>query len=250
VRLLLVEDDEALCEGTRADLVRAGFAVDTCGNGVDAEHLGDTEPYDAIVLDLGLPGRPGMEVLDAWRTRGNRVPIIVLTARDAWYERVDGFKAGADDYLGKPFHIEELIARIRALIHRRHGQVASRIASGTLTLDEDQQRVTVDPTGPDGTPGAAREPVQLTGTEFRLLRYLMLNPGRILSKTTLSEHLYDQDSDRDSNLIEVYVKRLREKVGAATILTKRGQGYVFSDPEPSSEPQPDPRDGLPGTRRR
>ena len=226
MRLLLVEDDKALCEGTRSDLVRAGFAVDTCDNGIDAQHLGDTEPYDAIVLDLGLPGRPGMEVLSAWRKAGNRVPIIVLTARDAWYERVDGFKAGADDYLGKPFHVQELIARIRALIHRRHGQVASRIASGTLTLDEDLQQVVVGPDGP------AR---QLTGTEFRLLRYLMLNAGRILSKSMLSEHLYDQDSDRDSNLIEVYVRRLREKIGATMILTKRGQGYVFSDPEPGPE---------------
>jgi len=225
VRLLLVEDDVALCEGTRSDLVRAGFAVDVCDNGVDAQHLGDTEPYDAIVLDLGLPGRPGLEVLSAWRQGGNRVPIIVLTARDAWYERVDGFKAGADDYLGKPFHVQELIARIRALIHRRHGQVASRIASGTLALDEDQQQVTV---------GAGSPPTRLTGTEFRLLRYLMLNPGRILSKSMLSEHLYDQDFDRDSNLIEVYVKRLREKIGAGMIVTKRGQGYVFSDPDPES----------------
>lgn len=222
MRLLLVEDDPELRDGVRSDLVRAGFAVDVSDNGVDAEHLGGTEPYDAIVLDLGLPGRPGLEVLRAWRKAGNRVPIIVLTARDAWYERVDGFKAGADDYLGKPFHVEELIARIRALIHRRHGRIASRIETARLVLDEDQQQVSVRPDG---------DPQQLTGTEFRLLRYMMLNAGRILSKSTLSDHVYDQDSDRDSNLIEVYVRRLREKIGASAILTKRGQGYVFNDAE-------------------
>ena len=219
MRLLLVEDDAELSSGMRADLTRAGFAVDTCDNGIDAEHLGDTEPYDAVVLDLGLPGKPGMDVLSAWRERGNQVPIIVLTARDAWYERVDGFRAGADDYLGKPFHVEELIARIRALIYRRHGQSASRVSAGGIELDEDLQLVRL----PDG---GARE---LTGTEFRLLRYMMLNAGRILSKSTLSDHVYDQDSDRDSNLIEVYVRRLREKIGASLILTKRGQGYVFID---------------------
>lgn len=220
MRLLLVEDDAEQVALVRGDLVRAGFAVDVATNGVDAEHLGDTEPYDAIVLDLGLPGKPGMDVLEGWRTRGNRVPVIVLTARDAWHERVDGFKGGADDYLGKPFHIEELVARIRALIHRRHGRMSHRIETTTLKLDEDIQQVEV----------ADREPVQLTGTEFRLLRYMMLNSGRILSKSHLSEHVYDQESDRDSNLIEVYVRRLREKIGSQMILTKRGQGYVFNDP--------------------
>ncbi len=219
MRLLLVEDDDALSAAVRSDLVGAGFAVDTCDNGIDAEHLGDTEPYDAVVLDLGLPGKPGLDVLAAWRKRNNTVPVIVLTARDAWYERVDGFRTGADDYLGKPFHVEELIARIRALIHRRHGQSATRLSVGGIELDEDLQQVTL----PDGS---RRE---LTGTEFRLLRYMMLNAGRILSKSTLSDHVYDQDSDRDSNLIEVYVRRLREKIGASLIVTKRGQGYVFNN---------------------
>jgi len=172
-----------------------------------------------VVLDLGLPQKPGMDVLQAWRSRGNRVPVIVLTARDAWYERVDGFKAGADDYLGKPFHVEELIARIRALIYRRHGRTSNRIETRTLKLDEDVQQVEVD-----------GQTFQLTGTEFRLLRYMMLNSGRILSKTHLSEHVYDQDSERDSNLIEVYIRRLREKIGSQMILTKRGQGYIFNDP--------------------
>jgi len=203
----------------RADLLKAGFAIDVTDNGIDAEHMGDTEPYDAVVLDLGLPQKPGMDVLQAWRSRGNRVPVIVLTARDAWYERVDGFKAGADDYLGKPFHVEELIARIRALIYRRHGRTASRVETRSLVLDEDVQQVMV-----------GSQSHQLTGTEFRLLRYMMLNSGRILSKSRLSEHVYDQDSERDSNLIEVYIRRLREKIGKHMILTKRGQGYIFNDP--------------------
>lgn len=220
MRLLIVEDDPDLVNYVRSDLMRAGFAVDVADNGIDAEHLGDTEPYDAVVLDLGLPQKPGMDVLQAWRNRGNRVPVIVLTARDAWYERVDGLKAGADDYLGKPFHIEELIARIRALIYRRHGRSSSQIQTQSLTLDEDVQQVELS----DG------QTHQLTGTEFRLLRYMMLNSGRILSKTHLSEHVYDQDSERDSNLIEVYIRRLREKIGTRMILTKRGQGYIFNDP--------------------
>jgi len=204
----------------KADLAKAGFAVDVADNGVDGEFLGDSEPYDAVVLDLGLPQKPGLEILQAWRKRGNRVPVIVLTARDAWYERVDGFKAGADDYLGKPFHIEELIARIRALIYRRHGSPTNSVETKTLVLDEDSQQVAV----------AGEQTHQLTGTEFRLLRYMMLNRGKILSKSNLSDHVYDQDSDRDSNLIEVYVRRLREKIGNQMILTKRGQGYVFNDP--------------------
>lgn len=220
MRLLVVEDDPELVDFVRTDLMRAGFAVDVVDNGIDAEHLGDTEPYDAIVLDLGLPQKPGMDVLQSWRSRGNRTPVIVLTARDAWYERVDGFKAGADDYLGKPFHVEELIARIKALIYRRHGKATHQIESQTLTLDEDRQQVALS----DG------QTHQLTGTEFRLLRYMMLNRGKILSKTHLSEHVYDQDSERDSNLIEVYVRRLREKIGTHMILTKRGQGYIFNDP--------------------
>jgi len=220
MRLLLVEDDPEQVALVRGDLVRAGFAVDVATDGVDAEHLGDTEPYDAVVLDLGLPRKAGLDVLGSWRSRGNRVPVIVLTARDAWHERVDGFKGGADDYLGKPFHVEELIARIRALIHRRHGRMSHRIETANLVLDEDVQEVRV----------AGAEAVQLTGTEFRLLRYMMLNAGRILSKSHLSEHVYDQESDRDSNLIEVYVRRLREKIGTRMILTKRGQGYIFNDP--------------------
>ncbi len=220
MRLLLVEDDPELASMTRADLARAGFAVDLADNGIDGEHLGSHEPYDAVILDLGLPGRSGIEVLKSWRENNNRVPVIVLTARDQWFERVDGFKAGADDYLGKPFHIEELIARLRALINREHGRSGNALETATVRLDEDLQQVQV---GEDA-------PHELTGTEFRLLRYMMLNTGKILSKTNLSDHVYDQNSERDSNLIEVYVRRLREKIGAHMIVTKRGQGYVFNDP--------------------
>lgn len=217
MRLLLVDDDPLLVKSLQRQLARQGFAVDTADNGVDAEYLGDSEPYDLVVLDLGLPQRPGLDVLGHWRRRGNTVPVIVLTARDAWYERVEGFRAGADDYLGKPFHVEELVARIHALIHRSHQVPPRTIRSGELALDEEHQQVRL----------ANGEQIMLTGIEFRLLRYFMLNPGKILSKTRLTEHVYEQDFDRDSNLIEVYVGRLRDKLGKAHIETRRGQGYVF-----------------------
>lgn len=212
-----MEDDELLAQALKKDLEQQGFAVDRADNGVDAEYMGEQEPYDLVVLDLGLPGRPGLEVLRNWRDKGNAVPVIVLTARDAWHERVDGFKAGADDYLGKPFHVEELVVRIQALIRRSHDKPGDMLKSGELTLDEERQLVSL----------SSGESVELTGTEFRLLRYFMLHPGKILSKTRLTEHVYEQDFDRDSNLIEVYVRRLREKLGADRILTRRGQGYLF-----------------------
>ena len=216
MRLLVVEDDDPLREALERTLTQAGYAVDTAANGVDAEHLGDSEPYDAIVLDLGLPRRPGLEVLRHWRTRGNAIPVIILTARDTWQEKVDGFKAGADDYLGKPFHVEELVARVNAIIRRRHGETKGAIETAELRLDEERQTVT-----------HRGQTIELTGTEFRLLRYFMLHPGKILSKTELTEHVYDFDSDRDSNVIEVYIRRLREKLGDGVIQTRRGQGYVF-----------------------
>jgi DNA-binding response OmpR family regulator len=215
--LLLVEDDEALSAQLAADLANAGYAVDTARDGIEGEFLGRETAYDTVILDLGLPGLSGLEVLRRWRAAGNDAPVIVLTARDAWHERVAGFKAGADDYLGKPFHVEELLARIGALQRRRGGQAGPAVVAGNLRLDEDRQEVLL----PGGTA------VPLTGTEFRLLRCFMLNPGRVLSKTRLTEHVYDQDFDRDSNLIEVYVRRLREKVGRDRILTRKGQGYVF-----------------------
>jgi DNA-binding response OmpR family regulator len=184
--------------------------------------MGDEEPYDAVILDLGLPGRPGLEVLAGWRARGNRVPVIILTARDAWHERVDGFKAGADDYVGKPFHVEELLARVQAVLRRAEGRGEPEIRTHRLRLDESRQEVVLDDS----------RTLALTGTEFRLLRYFMLHPGHVLSKTRLTEHVYDQDFDRDSNLIEVYVRRLREKLGRELIVTRRGQGYVLMDEPP------------------
>lgn len=217
MRLLLVEDDRQLSTPLRHDLEQQGYAVDLAENGRDAEFMGNEIAYDIIVLDLGLPERPGLEVLGHWRADGNRTPVIILTARDAWHERVAGFKAGADDYLGKPFHVEELIVRIQALVRRSHEIIGNTLESGGLRLDEDQQRAIL--------PGGAC--LELTGTEFRLLRYLMLNRGKILSKSRLTEHVYEQDFDRDSNLIEVYIRRLRDKLGKGVIETRRGQGYLY-----------------------
>ncbi len=218
MRLLLVEDDLLLVERLKKSFSASGYVVDTADNGVDGEYLGDVEPYDLVILDLGLPRRPGLEVLANWRGSGNRVPVIILTARDQWHERVDGFRAGADDYLGKPFHTEELLERIKALIRRSNDVQGAVLKAGGLELDEERQQV-------HSADGGA---IGLTGTEFRLLRYFMLHPGRILSKTRLTEHVYDRDFDRDSNVIEVYVRRLRDKLGKECIETRRGQGYVFS----------------------
>jgi two-component system OmpR family response regulator len=217
LRLLLVEDDRLLAKTLQSQLAHQGYAVDWADNGIDGELMGDLEPYDMVVLDLGLPQRSGLEVLANWRHRGNRLPVIVLTARDAWHERVEGFKAGADDYLGKPFHVEELLVRIQALIRRSHDMPGDSVRGGGLVLDEERQQVML----------ASGQTLNLTGTEFRLLRYFMLHPDKVLSKTRLTEHVYEQDFDRDSNLIEVYVRRLRDKLGKERILTRRGQGYIF-----------------------
>lgn len=217
MRLLLVEDDASLVRTLKKDLQKAGYAVDVADNGIDAQYLGDENIYDIIVLDLGLPQRSGLEVLRNWRAAENTTPVIVLTARDEWHERVDGFKAGADDYLGKPFHIEELLARLTALLHRSQQKAGGLLKLDNLELDEQRQTLTRD----DG------HSFTLTGTEFRLLRYFLLHPDQILSKSTLTEHVYEFDADKDSNVIEVYVKRLREIVGKDRIVTRRGQGYLF-----------------------
>jgi len=216
VKILLAEDDAKLGARLRADLGRRGYAVDVADNGIDAEHLGTEWPYDAVVLDLGLPGRPGLEVLRNWRRHGITVPVLVLTARDAWHEKVDGFNAGADDYLAKPFHAEELYARLAALIRRAHAQPAGALSAAGLTLDEARRAVR-----------CGAEEIALSGIEFRLLRYFMLHPGQVLSKSHLAEHLYESEAERDSNVIEVHVNRLRGKLGPAYIATRRGQGYVF-----------------------
>lgn len=196
MRVLLVEDDTPLNQRLKTALSQSGFAVDVAENGLEAEEMGGAEVYDIIVLDLGLPGRTGLEILQNWRRRRNSVPVLILTARDAWHERVDGLRAGADDYLGKPFYLEELIARLNALIRRSKGHVSGRLCVGGLTLDDIQQAVIM----PNGTP------VLLTGMEFRLLRYFMLHPCQVLSQTQLAEHVYDWNSDHDSNVIEVYIK--------------------------------------------
>jgi len=215
MRVLVVEDDTELAERIRTALREAGYAVDITGEGEEAAYLGREEPYDAVVLDLGLPGRPGLEVLSDWRGSGVDLPVLILTARNAWYERVEGIEAGADDYLGKPFHMAELLARLAALLRRHHGQAGGPLEAAGLRLDESRQVVTT----PDGVEQ------ELTATEFRLLRYLMHNPGRVLSKAALTEHVYEYDADRDSNVLEVYVRRLRRKVGKERIRTRRGQGY-------------------------
>ncbi|MEJ2654483.1 MAG: response regulator transcription factor [Acidihalobacter sp.] len=218
MRLLLAEDDHALASRLSERLGREGYAVDAVDNGVDAEFMGMEEPYDVVVLDLGLPRRNGLDVLRHWREQSRTLPVLILTARDAWQEKVEGFQAGADDYLAKPFHTEELLARLQALVRRASGQPAPELSVAGLTLDEGRQIVRL----PDGGELA------LTGTEFRLLRYFMRHPGQVLSKTRLTEHVYAYDDDRDSNVIDVYVNRLRHKLGRERIQTRRGQGYVMN----------------------
>ncbi|MGC1955603.1 MAG: response regulator transcription factor [Gammaproteobacteria bacterium] len=219
MRLLLVEDDEDLARELRGRLRDEGYAIDVAANGIDAEHLGREEDYDLILLDLGLPDRPGLDVLRHWRSSGIGKPVIILTARDAWHEKVDGLKAGADDYVAKPFHFKELLARIQAVIRRSVAKGAEQLTAFGITLNEDQQAIVLE----------GGERLQLTGTEFKLLRYLMLHRGKILSKSRLTEHLYEFDDERDSNVIEVYVNRLRQKLGKQLIQTLRGQGYVFGN---------------------
>ncbi len=217
MRLLLIEDDVELLTELKKSLVNAGFVVDTSSNGKDAEFLGDTETYDAIILDLGLPERSGLAVLANWRERGNDVPVLILTARSAWHEKVKGFHTGADDYLAKPFHTEELIARMHALIRRRYGKSSSILTIGKLSIDADR-RCAITSEG---------DHIDLTETEFRLLEYLMLNSGSVVSKTNLLDHTYSSNSDVNENLIEVYINRLRSKLGSGVIETRRGQGYIF-----------------------
>jgi DNA-binding response OmpR family regulator len=217
MRILIIEDDLTIAEPIQRTLRKAGYAVDMENNGIVGECVGNDGIYDLIILDLGLPARPGIEVLQNWRAKGNKVPVLILTARDAWHERVDGLKAGADDYLGKPFHMEELQARIDALVRRSHGEAAPGLEVANVKLDEERQIATA----PDGSE------YPLTGTEFRLLRYFMSHPGVILSKSRLTEHVYEDEADRDSNVIEVYVNRLRKKLGKQLFETRRGQGYIF-----------------------
>ncbi len=214
MRVLVVEDDAGIAAQVREALEEVGYAVDVATDGEDGGHLGATEPYDAVVLDLGLPVVDGLTALRRWRAAGVTVPVLILTARSAWSERVEGIDAGADDYLGKPFHMEELVARVRALIRRSNGQATADLVHGRIMLDTRSARVTL---------GGAT--IRLTGHEYRVLAYLMHHPGRVVSKAELTEHIYAQDFDRDSNTIEVFVGRLRKKLGDAAIETVRGLGY-------------------------
>ena len=214
MRVLLVEDDPDLSRQLKTALADAGYAVDHAADGEEAHFLGDTEPYDAVVLDLGLPKIDGVSVLERWRKEGMSAPVLILTARGAWSEKVAGFDAGADDYLTKPFHTEELLARLRALLRRAAGHSSPALVCGALRLDPRAARASVN-----------GEPLRLTSLEYRLLHYLMMHQGRVISRTELVEHLYDQDFDRDSNTIEVFVGRLRKKIGPDRIETVRGLGY-------------------------
>lgn len=225
MRILLVEDEAVLAAQIHASLVSAGYAVDTAADGIDAWHLGAEEPYDAVVLDLGLPGLDGLSVLRRWRAAQVNLPVLILTARDSWTDKVEGIDAGADDYLAKPFRMEELLARIRALIRRAHGMSAPELACGPVRLNARTGVATVD--------GAA---VVLTAHEFKVLDYLMHHPGAIISKAVLTEHIYAQDFDRDSNTIEVFIGRLRRKLGVDVIETVRGQGYRLRPPAPPEAP--------------
>jgi len=216
LRLLVVEDDVNLNRQIVAALEDVGYAVDKAFDGEEGQFLGETEPYDAVILDLGLPKIDGVSVLAAWRRAERKMPVIILTARDRWSDKVQGFDAGADDYVTKPFHVEELLARVRALLRRAAGHASSEIVCGSLTLDTRAGRVTVE-----------GNPVKLTSHEYRLLSYLMHHQGRIVSRSELTEHMYDQDFDRDSNTIEVFVGRLRKKLGVDAIQTVRGLGYVL-----------------------
>jgi two-component system OmpR family response regulator len=214
MRLLVVEDDKDLAGQLRRALSDAGYAVDLAGDGEEGHFLGDTEPYDAVILDLGLPILDGITVLRRWREDGRNMPVLILTARDRWSDKVSGIDAGADDYLGKPFHMEEMLARMRALLRRTAGHASNEIQCGALRLDIAAAKVSLD-----------GRLVNLTALEFRLLSYLMHHQGKVISRTELVEHLYEQDFDKDSNTIEVFIGRLRRKTKADLIETVRGLGY-------------------------
>jgi two-component system OmpR family response regulator len=219
MRILIVEDDPDLSRQLEEALKDSGYAVDSASDGEEGHFLGDTEPYDAVILDLGLPLIDGVSVLQKWRSDGKSFPVIILTARDQWSEKVAGFDAGADDYLTKPFHTEELLARLRALVRRAAGHSTDTIEIGDLLVDNRAARAFVD-----------GNPIKLTSHEFRLISYLAMHRGRVISRTELVEHIYDQDFDRDSNTIEVFIGRLRRKIGTDRIETVRGLGYRLVNP--------------------
>jgi two-component system OmpR family response regulator len=214
MRLLIVEDEPKLLIQLADGLAAAGYAVDLADNGLDAQHLGDTEPYDAVVLDLGLPKLDGLSVLRKWRAAARVMPVLILTARDGWHEKVAGIDAGADDYLAKPFHMEELLARLRALIRRSGGHASAELVCGPLSLDTRNSRVTL-----------SGQALTVTSHEYRVLAYLMHHRDQVVSRSDLVEHIYAQDADRDSNTVEVFIGRLRKKLPTGMIETVRGLGY-------------------------
>lgn len=219
MRILLVEDEPTLHTQLTLALTSAGYAVDGCTDGRTAWDLGDVETFDAVVLDLGLPAMDGLTVLKRWRTAGRTMPVLILTARDSWHDKVAGIDAGADDYLAKPFHTEELLARLRGLIRRASGHASPVLVCGPVELDTRSSRVTLN-----------GQHMPLTSHEYKVLAYLMHHPGAVVSRTELTEHIYAQDFDRDSNTIEVFVGRLRKKLGTQLIETVRGLGYRLSPP--------------------
>ncbi|KFJ12571.1 hypothetical protein DR66_3308 [Delftia acidovorans] len=223
MRILVVEDEPTLCGQLVQALQQAGHTVETAADGATAQYLGEVEEFDAAVLDLGLPVRDGLTVLRAWRAQGRVMPVMILTARGAWHEKVAGMDAGADDYLAKPFHMEELMARLRALLRRLSPHASAQWQCGPIVLDSRQARVSV-----------AGQPLTLTSHEFKVLALLMQRVGQVISRTELSEHIYPQDSDRDSNTIEVFVGRLRKKLPAGSIETVRGLGYRLVEGMPAA----------------
>src|SRR6201991_683580 len=220
MRLLIVEDEPNLGQQLRNALEGAGYAVDLATDGEEGHYLGSDEQDDAVTLDLGLPEIDGLTVLDRWRREGKTTPVLVLTARDSWSDKVAGLDAGADDYVAKPFQTEELIARLRALIRRASGNASAELIAGDIRLDTRSGKVT-----------KAGEPVKLTAQEYKLLSYLLHHKGKVVSRTELIEHIYDQDFDRDSNTIEVFVTRIRKKLGQDIITTIRGLGYSLEEPD-------------------
>ncbi len=210
----MIEDDEQLQRRLTAALTKAGFVVECVGDGTDGRAMGERDDFDAVILDLGLPGVEGMEILKGWRARGRHMPVLVLTARESWKDKVDGLNAGADDFVTKPFHVPEVVARLHALLRRRSGASSPALRHGDIVLDMASGRVT-----------RAGEPVEVTARELRMLAYFMHRPGRIVSQAELTEHLYAMNEERESNTIEVYVSRLRRKLGANLLTTVRGLGY-------------------------
>jgi two-component system, OmpR family, response regulator len=220
MRILVVEDDKNLNRQLCEALGEAGYVVDRAFDGEEGHFLGDTEPYDAVILDIGLPQMDGISVIERWRQDGRKMPVLILTARDRWSDKVAGIDAGADDYVAKPFHIEEVLARVRALIRRAAGHASAELNCGPLRLDTKASKADIN-----------GMPLKLTSHEFRLLAYLMHHMGEVVSRTELVEHLYDQDFDRDSNTVEVFIGRLRKKLGLDLIETVRGMGYRIREPQ-------------------